>query len=574
MVLTSVLALTLSLGSAHAAGGPDVIEPLRTGQRAASDAAVVIGIENYPFVSNVPHAARDAQAMYNFLVYTRGVPADRVRLLDRGANREQILEAVTNAGKMVGKDGTVWVFFAGHGAADTATGARLLLGDDVRQDAAAFAARGVSVDQIKDLAGKGGGSVYMLVDACYAGVGRDGGELLAGKRFLVPAYAGAANPRTLEWNAAGPNQLSGPIEAVRHGAFTYFAVGALRGWADGQLDGVRDGKVTAEEAKLYVNASLRTLQLTEQESQLSATDPSRMVLSASDKLEAGPSSSAVAALREKPGAKPGMAAAPAVPAGPLDINDRATVTAWLDGLVRQCFTLHADGDPTLRRWSIRFRVHNKRGFGGLIMNADDQVGGEYSSAATAMFTCLRNEVRGREFSLPSRAVTYSNAFNVPADMAKAPAPAPAPAPAAAPTDPRVGQPTPGDAPADVRITAPGVDVTMRVPGVTVHGSPPPTAAPAPAPQPVAAMVKVILRNPGNVWTDVRVNGKVEASFRNERELSITVKPGVHTVEFVQFMQSDPFGAGRLVTGEATEIIFGIEEGPRVVVYNHDGWQAR
>lgn len=88
MLSSALLIISLGLGSASATDAPDILEPLRTGARAPADAAVVIGIENYPFVSDVPHARRDAQAMYNFLVYTRGVPADRVRMFDRGASRE------------------------------------------------------------------------------------------------------------------------------------------------------------------------------------------------------------------------------------------------------------------------------------------------------------------------------------------------------------------------------------------------------------------------------------------------------------------------------------------------------
>jgi hypothetical protein len=114
-------------------------------------------------------------------------------------------------------------------------------------------------------------------------------------------------------------------------------------------------------------------------------------------------------------------------------------------------------------------------------------------------------------------------------------------------------------------------VTMRVPGVVVDESP---ATVAPRPQPSATLVRVVIRNPNNKWTDVRVNGKVEASFRNQREMTIELRPGVHTIEFVEFMQSTPYAAGRLTTGDATEIIFGIEEELQVVVYNHDGWQAR
>lgn len=273
------LALLLAIGGrARAADLPDIVQPLKTGQKAPVDGAVVIGIEDYAFVPGVPHASRDAEAMYNFLVYTRGIPASRVRRMTRDADREQILAAVTEVGASVGAEGTVWVYFAGHGAADPATSERLLLGNDVKPNAPSLSARGVPVAEVERLAAAGGGRVHVLIDACYAGVGRDGAELLVGKRFAVPAYAVREQSRVVEWSAAGPNQLSGPLPAARHGAFTYLAIGALRGWADGQVDGVSDGVVSAEEALLYVNASLRALEVNDQDSQLVASDPSSVVL--------------------------------------------------------------------------------------------------------------------------------------------------------------------------------------------------------------------------------------------------------------------------------------------------------
>lgn len=526
----AALSLALSPASAQA---PDILEPLRTGQRAPGDAAVVIGIERYPFVSDVPHAQRDAQAMYNLLVYTRGVPADRVRLLDRGANREQILEAVADAGRKVGQDGAVWVYFAGHGAADTTSGERLLLGDDVRQDASAFSARGMSVKAIQDAASAGGGAVNLIVDACYAGVGRSGEELLAGKRFLVPAYAISGNPRLLEWSAAAPNELSGPLNQAQHGAFTYFAVGALRGWADGQLDGVRDGKVTAEEAKLYVNQALRTVQVTDQQSQLTATDPSRLVLSASDQLETGPSASAIAALRDGATTSPVPTPGPSpAPGGAVDAANRAALSAYVEGVLRDCYVQHAGGRADLLAWTVRFRVHPKKGFNGLLMNAP-QLAETDSAPAMAMHTCIRGELRSQSYKPGPAAITFNNAFTLPADLATAPLPVPAP-------------------PSTTPEPNPLLSTTPRVPDA----------------------VRFVIRNANGDWADVRVNGAVVAEFRNERELVVELKPGLNAVEIVKFMEESPFVAGRLVTGRAREITCGISLDAGMVCYDHDGWTPR
>jgi uncharacterized caspase-like protein len=179
---------------------------------------------------------------------------DRMQRLTSG-NADQIRAAVRDVAAKVGRGGTVWIYFSGHGAADPSTGDRLLLGDDVRSDPASFASRSLPVREVEELAAATGSKVLLLLDTCFSGLGRTGDSLLAGTRFVVPAWAATAD-RTTIWAAAGPDELARPLEGATHGAFTYFAIGAMRGWADGELDGKRDGVVTSDEARTYVSRSL------------------------------------------------------------------------------------------------------------------------------------------------------------------------------------------------------------------------------------------------------------------------------------------------------------------------------
>jgi len=258
---------------------PSVDEPVKTGMKAPNDAAVVIGIEDYAFIAEVPYAKRDANAFYDFLVYTRGVPTQNIRLIDSAASKEKIKRATAEVAQLASDDGVVWVYFAGHGAASPTNGERMLLGVDVQADMDSFEARSLKMSELQELGGQGGADVMMVMDTCYAGKGRGGDDLVAGKRFAVPSYAVAKTPKIAEWTAAGPNELSGPIDSVRHGAFTYFVIGALRGWADGELDDKPDGKVTAEEANLFVASAMRSANLTDQRPVLNAEGADSWVLS-------------------------------------------------------------------------------------------------------------------------------------------------------------------------------------------------------------------------------------------------------------------------------------------------------
>lgn len=259
---------------------PSVDAPLKTGAKAPADAAVVIGIESYPLLGrDVPYAEADARAVADTLIYTRGIPLGRVHVLTRGTTREDILAAVQDLGDDVRSGGTLFIYFAGHGAASGKS--RTLLGADVKATTDSFAARGVPTNELSILGSKGGGQVVMLVDACFGGAGRDGAELVPGTRWLVPV-----DPEEGQWAATIENQVAAPLPEAGHGLFTWLAVGAMRGWADGELSGKRDGEVTADEAQAWVVSALRTMGRKEQTPSLSADlDGFRLTRGVSERID-------------------------------------------------------------------------------------------------------------------------------------------------------------------------------------------------------------------------------------------------------------------------------------------------
>jgi len=271
---------------------PGIDDPLRTGCKSSRDSAVVIGIEEYPFLQlGVPYAMRDAEAFESLAIYTLGIPPSRVQLL-QGPTCAQMIKALQQAGEETGVDGTVYVYFAGHGSASSA-GERLILGADVPYDVDLFEDSGLTLDRVQRLAGVGGARLVLLVDACYTGAGRTGGALVEGGRTYVPHGAVEAETRATVWTAAGPDEVAGPLDAVQHGAFSYFAIGALRGWADGELDGERDGQVSAEEADRFVRRALKEVGIRSQHPSLDGDDT--VLATGGRKLEGSPD---LMALRE------------------------------------------------------------------------------------------------------------------------------------------------------------------------------------------------------------------------------------------------------------------------------------
>jgi uncharacterized caspase-like protein len=129
------------LTAALAAPLISIDEPVRTGATARDDFAVVIGIEDYFALPDVPYAQADAAAWSDFFVYTRGIPSTHVARVVGQPSREHLLATLEGAGQ-TGPSGTVFVVFAGHGAAHLATGAPMIMPAETPMDPAGFAVRG------------------------------------------------------------------------------------------------------------------------------------------------------------------------------------------------------------------------------------------------------------------------------------------------------------------------------------------------------------------------------------------------------------------------------------------------
>lgn len=218
--------------------------------RSHADAAVVIGIEDYLAVPDVPGARQNATDWYDWFVRARGLPPSRVRLLRDGeATREVVLDEVRRLGGQVGPDGALWVVFVGHGAPALDGRDGVLVGADAQPTARQLYDRSFARGELEAAAG-GGHPTVLLLDACFSGsVG--GAPLVPGLQPLVPTWAVTSGGASV-LVGAGAGQFAGPLPGLGRPAFSYLALGALRGWAD--ADG--DGAVTAREVESYTRETL------------------------------------------------------------------------------------------------------------------------------------------------------------------------------------------------------------------------------------------------------------------------------------------------------------------------------
>ncbi len=217
------------------------------------DAALLVGIEDYSYVADVPGAVANVDDWYAWLKYTRELPLGSVVVLrDLDATRETILSEAAEAARRVGDGGTLWFVFVGHGAPSRDGRDGLLLGMDTQQTADSVYARGVSqTELLTSLEGGVQEQTLVVLDTCFSGRGFTGDALVSNLQPLVPRYE-APTSTGLILSAGQSNEFAGPLPGAARPAFSYLLLGALRGWGD--LDS--DGAVTADEAVRYARGAL------------------------------------------------------------------------------------------------------------------------------------------------------------------------------------------------------------------------------------------------------------------------------------------------------------------------------
>ncbi len=241
------------------AGWPDLSKPLlREVGGGERDAAVVIGVSRYAHVPPLAGATANAADWYGYLVRARGIPQDRVALLlDEDATVTEMHHAVEEAARGVKPGGTLWLVFAGHGAPARAAGDGLLVAYDAPGSARGIEARSLRVSElVATLQASRADEVQVLLDAGFSGRTARGGLLASDLQPRpVDLAAGAADPRLVVMSAARGDEVPGPLPGGSRPAFGYLALGGLRGWADGD----RDGLVTAGELQAWVARTMRAL---------------------------------------------------------------------------------------------------------------------------------------------------------------------------------------------------------------------------------------------------------------------------------------------------------------------------
>jgi hypothetical protein len=202
--------------------------------------AVVVGIESYR--DNLPKAdfaANDAKLMGEYLTKVLGYPEENVVVrLNANATRNDLEKYVESwLPNHVEKDGSVFIYFSGHGAPNPKTGESYLVpydGDPTFIDKTGYPLSRL-YQHLADLPAK---EVVVVLDSCFSGAG--GRSVIAqGMRPIVTELKSPllAKGKTIVLSASTGQQVSSTYGAKFHGLLTYFFLKGLQGEGDTNKDG-------------------------------------------------------------------------------------------------------------------------------------------------------------------------------------------------------------------------------------------------------------------------------------------------------------------------------------------------
>lgn len=205
------------------------------------DWGLIIGIENYNRLPEVDYARKDALVVRDYFTRILGVPEENIiSLIDEDATKARIEGYLKKyIPQNVGKDATLYVYFAGHGMPGTKKGEPYLVPYDA--DTRFIEQTGYKlISFYQDLNQLGLKQIYVFLDSCFSGVASRAADMLVQGVRPVMFHKEMPRPATssiISLSATSTGQMSNAFREKRHGLFTYYLLRGLKGEADMDDDG-------------------------------------------------------------------------------------------------------------------------------------------------------------------------------------------------------------------------------------------------------------------------------------------------------------------------------------------------
>jgi Caspase domain len=219
--------------------------------------ALIIGIENYQRLPKVEFARKDALVVRDYFIRVLGVPEENIiSLIDADATKgrmEGYLKKYLPAN--LGKDATLYVYFAGHGMPGVKKGEPYLVPYDA--DTRFIEQSGYKlISFYQDIYKMKLKHVYVFLDSCFSGMASRAAEMLirgARPALMHVKKVRPSSDRIISLNATSSDEVSLAFDKMKHGLFTYYLLIGLRGEADRN----HNGWISIKELYSYVRANVR-----------------------------------------------------------------------------------------------------------------------------------------------------------------------------------------------------------------------------------------------------------------------------------------------------------------------------
>jgi len=187
--------------------------------------ALVIGNQNYRFVSDVPYAIHDARVFAEYCQKTLGIPAQNIHLTE-DATKQMILEEELEDWVQRIPDRerkNLIVYYAGHGVPDVKNKNKAyILPTDVRGTSPQ---RGIALDAFYAKLGElAFHQTSVFLDACFSGINRENEGVTDGLRGveIEAEEAELGGGSVVVFSAAQGNETAQGYPEQGHGLFTYY----------------------------------------------------------------------------------------------------------------------------------------------------------------------------------------------------------------------------------------------------------------------------------------------------------------------------------------------------------------
>jgi len=205
--------------------------PLLKVRKNQSAYAIVIGIEDYrQKLPKADFAVSDARLVSEYFTKVMGYPEENIVLLtnDKALQSDLAKYFEKWLHNNVEKDGTVFIYYSGHGAPNPKTGDAFLVPYD--GDPTFIAETGYSLKRMYEALGKlPAKEIIVALDSCFSGAGGRSVIAKGARPLVMNIQTGTALPKNMTvLSASSGEQISSTYDEKGHGLFTYFLLKGIK----------------------------------------------------------------------------------------------------------------------------------------------------------------------------------------------------------------------------------------------------------------------------------------------------------------------------------------------------------